>query len=209
MTLSYTNNMLDLDFIEIGSCDHDTLLDGADENVKGIIIEPIKLYLDRLPNYKNVIKLNIAISFDNTEGFVDIFYVPAKVIEADPKYNLTLKGCNSIGKIHKQHILWGLQDEVKVLKVEKLPLFKVLEHYNVRKIKHLKIDIEGGDSELLKNFINYLESKTLEYYPEKITFETNELTPEHTINEVINIYSEMNYVVLERGFNTILKLNHI
>jgi FkbM family methyltransferase len=201
--------MINLDFVEIGSCDHDTLLDGADDKVKGIIIEPIKIYLDRLPNYLNVIKLNVAVSPNNAEGVVDIFYVPPEIIENDPHYHLTLKGCNSIGKIHEEHIRWGLQNHVKKLQVPLIPLHKILEEHQVCKIGHLKIDIEGGDSELLKNFINYLESKTLEYYPEKITFETNELTPEHTINEVINIYSKMNYVVLERGFNTILKLNHI
>ena len=61
--------MIDLDFIEIGSCDHDTLLDGASEDVKGILIEPIKIYLDRLPNYPNVIKFDNQINFSSE--FID------------------------------------------------------------------------------------------------------------------------------------------
>jgi FkbM family methyltransferase len=198
--------MIDFDFIEIGSSDHDTLLDGEDINVKGILIEPIKIYLDRLPNYPNVLKLNIAISPNNEEGFADIYYVPPEVIESNPNYHLTLKGCNSIGEMHSEQINWGLQEHVKTLKVKLVSLPKLLEEYQVRGIKHLKIDIEGGDSQLLINFINYLKQKTVEYYPNKITFETNRLTPQTEVNKVIDLYSKLGYVVRERDFNTVLVL---
>jgi hypothetical protein len=45
------------DFIEIGTYD----------------LEPIKFYLDRLPNKKNVTKVNAAISEYN--GFIDIYHI--------------------------------------------------------------------------------------------------------------------------------------
>lgn len=196
--------MIDLDFIEIGCCDHDTLLDTVSHDVKGILIEPIKVYLDRLPDYPNVIKLDVAISTDDTEGEVDVYYVPPEVIEANPHYHLTLKGCNSVGEMHSEQIMWRLQDKVKTLKVKLVSLPKLLEKYNVRGIKHLKVDIEGGDSLLLKHYITYLKSKTTEYYPHKITFETNRLTPSDLVDEVIALYSELGYKVQERGFNTIL-----
>ena len=43
------------DFIEIGTSDFDTLIEDASESTRGISIEPIKYYLDRLPNKENVI----------------------------------------------------------------------------------------------------------------------------------------------------------
>lgn len=198
--------MIDYDFIEIGSSDHDTLLDGADINVKGILIEPIKIYLDRLPNYPNVLKLNIAISPNNEEGDADIYYVPPEVIESNPHYHLTLKGCNSIGVMHSEQINWGLQEYVKTLKVKLVSFPKLLEEYKVRGIKHLKIDIEGGDSELLLNFLEYLNKKTKEYYPKKITFESNRLTPKDVVDKVVMLYQQLGYKVISRDFNTILSL---
>ena len=196
--------MWDIDFIEIGSCDHDTLLDNAEPSVSGICIEPVQMYLDRLPDYPNVKKLQIAISPDNTEGEVDLYYVPAEVIESDPHYHLTLKGCNSIGEIHSEHINWGLQDKVKTIKVKKVPLYKVLEEYNVRSIKHLKVDIEGGDSQLLLNLFEYLKDKPQDYYPHKITFESNRLTPAEVVTLVIDTYSKLGYKLQQRDFNTVL-----
>lgn len=198
--------MIDLDFVEIGSCDHDTLLDSATANTTGIVIEPIKIYLDRLPDLPGVTKLNIAISPDNITGEVDIYYVPPEIIESNPEYHLTLKGCNQIGGIHQQHVLWHLEQYVVSTKVKIVPLPAVLEQHGVRGIKHLKIDIEGGDSMLLKNFVSYLNTKSKDYYPEQITFETNKLTPVELVDEVIQIYQQLGYRVVDRDFNTILKL---
>jgi FkbM family methyltransferase len=196
--------MIDLDFIEIGSSDHDTLLDGAPIDIKGIIIEPVKIYLDRLPNLPNVKKINVAISPDNKEEMVDVYYVPPEIIENNSKYHLTLKGCNRIGEMHKQHILWGMQEYVQSIKVPMVPLYKILKENNVKQIEHLKIDIEGGDSLLLLNFLEYLKNKTKEYYPKKITFETNELTDQNFVSFVIGEYNKLEYQMIERGDNTVL-----
>ena len=50
--------MKDLHFIEVGTSDFDTLIQVAKPETAGISIEPIKYYLDRLPNPPNVIKMN-------------------------------------------------------------------------------------------------------------------------------------------------------
>lgn len=196
--------MRDLHFIEIGTSDHDTLLDNASMEVSGICIEPIKMYLDRLPDYPNVIKLNVAVSVDSTEGEVDLYYIPADIIESNPEYHLTLKGCNSVGKMHLQHIKWGLQDKVKTIKIRTVPLVNILKEYNVRMITHLKIDIEGGDSQLLLTLYEYLKDKSSEYWPNMITFESNELTPAETVTSVIDTYSKLGYKLQQRDFNTVL-----
>ena len=45
------------DFIEIGTSDFDTLLETTTNKI-GISIEPLKYYLDSLPNNDKVIKVN-------------------------------------------------------------------------------------------------------------------------------------------------------
>jgi hypothetical protein len=53
------------DFIEIGTSCFDTLIEKSSDVKVGISIEPIKYYCDKLPNKKNVIKLNKGISDQN------------------------------------------------------------------------------------------------------------------------------------------------
>ena len=38
-----------LDFLEIGTADFDTEIEKADNNTRGFSIEPLKIYLDKLP----------------------------------------------------------------------------------------------------------------------------------------------------------------
>lgn len=61
--------MKKLDFIEIGTSDFETLIQTCDDNTYGLSIEPIKKYIDRLPNRPNVVKIN-AVEFIkiDTEG---------------------------------------------------------------------------------------------------------------------------------------------
>ena len=85
------------DFIEIGTSCFDTLIEKSSDVKVGISIEPIKYYYDKLPNKKNVIKLNKGISDQN--GFFKFFYVPTEILNY---YSLPqwLSGCNSINKPH-------------------------------------------------------------------------------------------------------------
>lgn len=192
------------DFIEIGSCDFDTLTQSATAHT-GIVIEPVKEYLDNLPDKPNIIKINAAVSPDNTEGDADFFYIPSKYIK---EHNLDdwLRGCNTLDSMHAQHKLFNLEEHVKVIKVKKYPLSKILEDYGVCGIGHLKIDIEGRDTELLENFLEYLSSKSKEYWPKKITFETNSLTSEDYVTTVIRLYTSIGYKTITRRENTILAL---
>lgn len=86
-----------LDFIEIGTSDFDTEIQ-KNNNKTGLSIEPIKYYLDRLPDKKNIKKINVAISDYN--GNADVYYVTPENIS---KYSLPcwVRGCNSINSYHK------------------------------------------------------------------------------------------------------------
>jgi hypothetical protein len=81
-----------LDFIEVGTSDFDTLIENADDETLGISIDPVGPYLDLLPNPRNCIKLNAAIS--NFEGEISVYYVsPEKIKSLNlPEF---VRGCSS------------------------------------------------------------------------------------------------------------------
>ena len=48
-------------FVEVGACDFDTCEQLIKNGWKGLVIEPVKVYFDRLPKYDSIIYENIAI----------------------------------------------------------------------------------------------------------------------------------------------------
>lgn len=202
----YNNSgIIDLNFLEIGTSDYDTVLQNCTEHQLGISVEPVKYYLDRLPNKTNVKKFNIAISFDDSEEPINVYYVTSDIVKS---LNLPdwVRGCNSIGDYHFQHRQLNLQNYVKIDSVEQVPIDKFLIKNNIRGIDYLKIDVEGGDCFILKKLMQYLKYKQKEYYPKIIMFETNDLTERTLIEETIKLYCENGYHVVSVGHETILKL---
>lgn len=65
---------VDYDFIEIGTSDFDTLIQSCPHKDRGLCVEPLSFYLDRLPNKPNVRKVHAAIS--DKDGEIEIFFLP-------------------------------------------------------------------------------------------------------------------------------------
>jgi len=202
--------MINYDFIEIGTSDFDTLTQECDENAVGLCVEPIKEYLDNLPSKKNVKKINCAISFDNTQSDIDVYYIPVEVLKKN-NLPLALRGCNRINEYHHQHITRKITRLVQTYKIQQISISSLLIDNNVREINHLKIDTEGGDCYILKNLFLYLDKKNRIFYPKKITFETNLLTEKKLIEETIILMESKGYEIVSkndfvRDGNTVLKL---
>lgn len=202
---------MNLDFLEIGTCNFNTLIQKASDDTVGISVEPIKYYLDSIPNKKNVIKVNCAISPDDSEKVVEIYYIPEKVVQ-EKKLPGWIKGCSRIGSRHPAYddlINEGkinLQTDLAIDKIKQIPISKLFEEHDVRSIKILKIDTEGSDCYILLNLEKYLLNKSQYHKPEKIIFESNHLTPKHLVDEVIHRYDKLGYEVVSRDINdTILK----
>lgn len=204
--------MIDYDFIEIGTSDFNTIVEKCPEDAVGLCVEPIKKYLDSLPSKKNVKKINCAISFDGSNGEVDVFYIKDNVLKEN-KLSHRMKGCNSINDYHYLHKKLNITHLVTKEKVKKISIKTLLEENTVRGINHLKIDTEGGDCFILKCLIDYIKDKEICYWPKKITFETNILTKKELILETIEQYKNIGYAVLslgnfEKDDDTVLILNH-
>lgn len=178
-----------LDFIEIGTSDFETLIENC-ENQTGLSIDAVDLYLERLPNKPNVIKLNYAIS--NFTGEVEVFYVHPDDIE---KNNLSwyLKGCNTIGEPHSVTLRELKEKKLEnLLQIKKVPVLSwkdLIERHNIEQVKLLKIDAEGHDIVIVRNILEGGHN----VYPETIVFEANELTSDKDRTEIINFAIEKGY----------------
>lgn len=192
------------DFIEIGTSDFDTQIQNCDDNTIGLSIEPIKYYLDRLPNKKNVKKVNCAISDYN--GFVDVYYLSDETIK---KFNLPsyVKGQNSIGKPHPENFAWtriGLTvDDITKTNVTVKNFETIVKEFNVESIDYLKIDTEGHDCVILNDYINFCE-KEPNLFANKIEFESNILSNQNEVKNIIDKLINFNYTLIQTGENTIL-----
>lgn len=85
------------DFLEIGTSDFDTEIQKKDDKI-GISIEPIEYYLNRLPEKKGCIKLNMGVSDYN--GTCVVNYLSEETIRAHG-FPSWVRGCNSINSFHK------------------------------------------------------------------------------------------------------------
>ena len=195
-----------LDFLEIGTSDFDTLIESANDDTIGISIEPLKYYLDKLPNKKNVIKLNCAVSFDDKEHEEYIYYIPEDIIR---KHRLPYlwRGCNSIGDYHYWHKKKNATQYCIKEKIRMIPLSKIIEQYNITSIDLLKIDTEGMDCKILQSFHkSVLLNKSQSLWPKKIHFESNYLTPDETIVSTIKLFERSGYKSDRRKKDTTLML---
>jgi len=192
-----------IDFIEIGSSHFETLIEECSNNDKGITIEPIKFYLDKLPHKINVKKLNLAISDKN--GKADIYYISPDNIK---KLNLPgwFYGCNSINDYHPYHINENLQKYVTIDKIDIIPTYQLFYSNKIKKVKYLKIDTEGHDCIILKSLFNYIKFLPKSFYPDVIFFEVEMTKDKIFVDFIINSYINIGYKLIKKSWDAILIL---
>ena len=206
------------DFIEIGTSDFDTLLQKSDGNKRGISIDPLNYFLDRLPVKQNCKKICCAIS--DKEGEEDIYYITEETIK---NYNLPsfVRGCGSLYNYHPfVKILLNNESDAhpigKALKPEEVytkervkvkRLKNIVDENLVKEIKILKIDTEGCDDKII---LDYLKCCKEEGYPMPffIQFE-HVLIDESKKSKVLNFVIEQGYNLMFMNTDDVtFKLSH-
>lgn len=177
--------------VEIGTSDFRT--EAGKQN--GLFIEPVKFYFDRLPKCN---KLNIAIS--NYTGETDVYYIPEEDIRLNNLPNW-LRGCNSIGHAHPTVVSMGLEYLVKVDKVKVERIADVLKAQNITSIDLLKIDTEGHDTVILNDYLD-----TVDFMPNKIIFESNILSKQEEVEEVVLRLMQNGYSCNQVNFDMVCEL---
>jgi len=184
------------DFIEIGTSDFDTIIESTDDNKVGLTIEPLKFYLDRLPNKQNVKKLQIAVS--DADGEIEIYYIPEENIQ---KYSLPwwVRGSNSVGKPHPftvKEIGKELYDSI--VQIDRVPTVSwnsLVEKENIGSISYLKVDTEGFDHVIMNDYLKMCESNP-ELYADVIKFERHpEVSNIPKIDELIVKFKDYHYEI--------------
>lgn len=180
------------DFIEIGSCDFNTILDKCDDNVKGIIVEPLDVYLDRLPDKPNVIKLNAAISVKDYTS--DIYWVDPQNIELHNLPNW-IRGCNSLTP-HPTVVSYLNERELNHLyqktTINTISVKTFIQKFNIDDVDLLKIDTEGMDCIILNEWL-----KIGTVFPKTIIFESNQLTDRDLEAWVVARLKRLQYVEIK------------
>lgn len=177
--------------VEIGTSDFRTRAGQVD----GLFIEPVREHFDRLPDCR---KENVAIS--NTEGFIEIYYIPSEVIAKHHLQNW-VRGCNSVHKPHPTLVKMGLEHLIKrsLVKVERIKT--VLERHQITHIDELKIDTEGHDLIILNDFLD-----TCDIRPPYIQFESNVLSSKVAIEAMVNRLTALGYKCRQHQFDMICRL---
>ena len=182
------------DFVEIGTSDFRTIIEIPNSGI-GLSIEPLKLYLDRLPDREGVTKVNCAIS--DADGTADIYWIEPDDIK---NYGLPdwLRGCNSIVDPHPTAVMeLNSRNLMSIYKKEQCEIISwntLVNRYSIESIEFLKIDTEGHDHIILESML----SSSPKVFPKRIQFENNSLTlPENTDAILIKL-QEHGYTVTIR-----------
>jgi len=126
-------------FLEIGSCDFDTLSHLSHYGWRGVILEPIPENFNNIKFEENVHYINAAIY--PTDGITTMYTATKELKQADSDFkgmSTLLEGSNEI-----------LTEKVEVKTICFNTLFRVT---NITEIDYLKIDTEGYDGEVLQMF---------------------------------------------------------
>tara|TARA_R100000278_G_scaffold94497_1_gene72152 strand:- start:11 stop:604 length:594 start_codon:yes stop_codon:yes gene_type:complete len=151
-------------FIEIGSCDFNTLNHLYYDGWRGIIVEPVKEYLDNLERHPSIEYVNMAI--DTQNGTRDLWMCPKEYQKVSRDY----RGMSSFYRdIHHGSVVGEqvLNDKGKPVHTDKIEIQTItwntlVETFNIKEVDYLKIDTEGHDWEILKSIdLNKIKPKII------------------------------------------------
>ena len=199
--------MIFYDFIEIGTSDFNTEIEKKDNKV-GISIEPIKYYLDKIPSKQNCIKQNLGIS--NYNGKCVVNYLSEETINKY-KFPKWVRGCNTINSYHETVTNLCNNKGIDIEKISEkhevdvFTLYALMIKLSISGVYFLKIDTEGHDTIILKKFYEEIQDNI--YLPHVIQFESNVLSKDEDINNIITLFKNVGYDLIVKGHDTTLKLN--
>lgn len=186
------SKMAHYDFVEIGTSDFATLIGSATEETVGLSVEPVKEYLDRLPNPPNVKKVCAAVS--NESGELELYWVPdsLRVAHRLPDW---VKGANSVGCPHQIVVRYlkkrGLPlDLIHTTKVPVIRMRDLILDHEVASVDYLKIDTEGHDMRIMQDVVELIKEG---WTVMKIKFESNQLADKEALCKITQDLTELGY----------------
>jgi hypothetical protein len=161
------------DFVEIGSCDYDTLCDPLKT---GLLVEPLDVFTKNLTNTVERVAL-----YEGPEPFVPIYYTT--------HYHDWKRGCNKILQPHPS------VEPTHMRYVPTMSWQALVKKHKIRYIETLKITVEGYDSILLQAVLKTIQDGL---YIHNIVCLWNELVPKCDLGPLKELYT-----VIETGSHLI------
>lgn len=177
------------DNIEIGTADFRLLI--ADAPGNGISVEPVPHLFEKLPDREGWEKLNAAISTES--GEMDMWYVNPEFYDVLPTW---AKGCNKLGEPHPSI----LKEHQLKITVPVITIREFFERFDITSVNNFKIDTEGHDYDILMDYFGSDLPK-----PERLTYESNELTSDAKLAELKGMMKAHYEIVSPGRFNTFCK----
>jgi len=171
-------------FVDIGTCFYATSIDDFGLHVDGILVEPIKKFLDTIPNSPTIKKECSAISDNNGLGLIYTYFSPEQLAQTKLEYfteeqrrqmikdktfasfladMLPSAGISSL----KTRDKW-INPEFQInpppcyeYPINYITLTSLIEKYNISEIEYLRIDCEGHEPKILKQVYEQLKSNNL------------------------------------------------
>ncbi|CAJ1348485.1 unnamed protein product [Effrenium voratum] len=181
-------------YLEIGTSDFDTLLSRHvwREEVRGISVEPVRAYFERLPSAGGKLLLNLAVS--DHDGYDTIYLVPPELVagymgseslcDEEQVKKLGLSGClpgwirgtSSLRPPEGVRQLLGeeLKRILAKVQVPSITYRSLVTIYGVGSLDILKLDTEGFDHQILQQVLALGRSQGL--WPGQVQFEKNMLS---------------------------------
>ena len=192
------------DFVEIGTSDFDTEIQRASDTTVGLSIEPLQVYLDRLPNKPHVQKIPVAIS--DQDGEATLYYVPPELIESVPfGNNIWMRGTNCLHHPHPTIAKCVSPRAIQTLQVKTLSFPTLCRLYNIDSISYLKIDTEGHDLRILRSYLSHCD-QVGKLIATKIQFETESFCTQKETQQMISLLQAKGYRVIQQGLDCIVSL---
>ena len=126
-------------FVEIGSCDFDTLNDLASKGWGGVVVEPIAEYLDNLPKHDSVCYINSAIDVIPGSRMMNVFN--EDIVSKDRDYAGMSSFAEYTNPANGEYVTPRL--------VEAITYQNMLTKSGIPQVDFLKVDTEGHDMVIL------------------------------------------------------------
>lgn len=139
-------------FIEIGSCDFNTLNYLADHGWRGVIVEPVEEYINNLERKQNVQYMCCVVG--EKLGVTKFYRWLPDIIESDHDF----RGMSRIEPKSNEHMNNMIETEVPMITYDAL-----LKMNNISRVDFLKIDTEGYDFRILQtvDFNSHIRPKVI------------------------------------------------
>ena len=191
----------DLDFIEIGTSDFESVSQSAPSTAKGLAVEAMPVYLKRLQVQAQVAKLNAAVvGKGSMPDHVNMFYVdPGDISRFKLPY--WMKGCNQVGRPHQEARSElrrrGLTDLMRNASIPTASFGQIVRDRGIRSVGLLKVDVEGLEGPILRDAQDLCE-QTRALCPRTIMFETTHMS-RHDWFKHHRRFLELGYMLVNPG----------